>query len=85
MKQTRLKEKTTMKQEMNADVIKMVTPTAVTAVPAWAATTAYHELAEIPVKQIDLLESVEQNLALVEELQARLNFMVREVKYLMKL
>lgn len=51
----------------------------------WAPTQAYHELADIPVREIDLLESVEANLAQLEELQARLRFMVREVKYLMKI
>lgn len=50
----------------------------------WAA-VAYHELAEIPVKEVDLLEAVDENLQRLEELQARLRFMVREVKYLMKL
>lgn len=52
---------------------------------AWAPTQAYHELAEIPVREIDLLESVDANLAQLEELQSRLRFMVREVKYLMKI
>jgi hypothetical protein len=46
---------------------------------------AYHELAEVPVRQIDLLDAVEENVQLLEELQARLGFMVREVKYLLKL
>ncbi len=52
---------------------------------AWTPTAAYHEMAEVPVREIDLLESVEQNLAHVEEMQSRLSFMMREVKYLMKL
>lgn len=52
---------------------------------AWTPTAAYHELAEVPVRKVDLIESVEQNLAHVEDLQARLSFMMREVKYLMKL
>lgn len=51
----------------------------------WTATATYHELAEIPVRETDLMESVQQNLAHVEELQARLSFMMREVKYLLKL
>mgnify|MGYP001039043419 CR=1 FL=1 len=45
---------------------------------------AYHELAEVPVKEIDLFESIEANLAQIEDLQARMRFMVREVKYLLK-
>lgn len=51
---------------------------------AWAPTQAYHELADVPVREINLLESIEHNLAQLEDLQARLRFMVREVKYLMK-
>lgn len=77
-----------MKHEQRmADVIKIATLSADTnsEFVAWAPTAAYHEMAEVPVREIDLLESVEQNLAHVEELQARLSFMMREVKYLMKL
>ena len=50
----------------------------------WAPTQAYHELADVPVRDIDLFEAVEANLAQLEELQGRMRFMVREVKYLLK-
>lgn len=72
--------------ERISNVIAMTAiPSRATDYVAWTPTAAYHELADVPVREIDLLESVEQNLAHVEELQARLSFMVREVKYLMKL
>ena len=50
----------------------------------WTA-VAYHELADVPVKEINLLDAVDENLQRLDELQARLSFMIREVKYLMKL
>lgn len=77
-----------MKHEQRmADVIKIATPSSSTSAEfvAWTPTATYHELADVPVREIDLIESVEQNLAHVEDLQARLSFMMREVKYLMKL
>jgi len=76
-----------MKQDMETTVALIgVTSSlkASTADTAWAPTQAYHEMADIPVREIDLLEAVEANVAHLEELQARLRFMVREVKYLMK-
>lgn len=76
-----------MKQDLALTTVSTgTTPTlkSPNAEPLWAPTQAYHELADIPVQEIDLLESVEANLAQLEELQARLRFMVREVKYLMK-
>lgn len=50
----------------------------------WTVNQSYHELSEVPVREIDLIETLEANLAHIEDLQARLRFMVREVKYLLK-
>lgn len=75
-----------MKQEAHiptANVKTLSLPLVSTEVQ-WTA-KAYHELAEVPVREIDLLESVEDNRLQLEELQARLRFMMREVKYLLKL
>lgn len=52
---------------------------------SWTLSKAYHELDEVPVREVDLLESVEENVQRLEELQARLRFMMKEVKYLLKL
>lgn len=52
---------------------------------SWTLSKAYHELDEVPVREIDLIESVEENVHRLEDLQARLRFMMREVKYLLKL
>lgn len=51
---------------------------------SWAPIQTYHELADVPVKEIDIFEAIEANLAQLEDLQARMRFMVREVKYLLK-
>ncbi|MBX3017846.1 MAG: hypothetical protein KF767_08155 [Bdellovibrionaceae bacterium] len=78
-----------MKQDIGTTNLQMVDSTSTSRLGAgdvaWASTQAYHELADIPVREVNLLESVEANLAHLEELQARLRFMVREVKYLMKI
>lgn len=74
-----------MKQESVISTAKTLTlPLVSTADAQWAA-KAYHELAEIPVREIDLVEAVEENRLHLEELQARLRFMMKEVKYLLKL
>ncbi len=51
---------------------------------SWAPIHAYHEMADVPVKEVDLFESIEHNLATLEDMTARMRFMVREVKYLLK-
>ena len=45
---------------------------------------AYHELAEVPVQRTDLIEQVQMNLKTMTDLQSRMNFMMREIRYLMK-
>ena len=45
---------------------------------------AYHELDDVPVRKIDPLEQLERNLENLEITQARLQFVMREIRYLMK-
>lgn len=45
---------------------------------------AYHELADRPVVELDSLAQLEANLALLESLQGRLSFVLREVSGLLK-
>ena len=45
---------------------------------------AYHELADFPVVEMDALAQLQSNIALLEDLQGRLAFVMREVRYLMK-
>lgn len=45
---------------------------------------AYNEMADFPVQPTDLLEEVGQNLQHLLDLQLRLRFMTREVRYLLK-
>ena len=44
----------------------------------------YHEMADRPVVEVDALSALENNLALLENLQGRLSFLMREVSYLLK-
>lgn len=46
---------------------------------------AYNEMDDVPVKLIDPVAEVEKNLAHLQELQARMHFIMREVRYLMKI
>ncbi len=44
----------------------------------------YHELADVPVQSTDLLEQLEANMKQLEDLQSRMKFMMREIRYVMK-
>jgi len=46
---------------------------------------SYHEMADVPVREINLFDQLEQNMAQLEDLQKRMSFMMREIRYLMKL
>lgn len=45
---------------------------------------SYHEMADVPVVEVDVLSQLHANLAVLEDLQGRLSFVMREVRYLMK-
>jgi hypothetical protein len=45
---------------------------------------SYHEMADIPVRETDLLEQLEANMKQLEDLQSRMKFMMREIRYVMK-
>jgi hypothetical protein len=53
-------------------------------VTAFPMQEAYHELDEVPVRKIDPLEQLERNLEALQLTQSRLQFVMREVRYLMK-
>ena len=46
--------------------------------------TSYHELADKPVVQSDVLMQLHANLEMLNDLQGRLSFLMREVRYLLK-
>jgi len=48
------------------------------------ASVAYHELAEFPVQNVDLVDQLERHVSELGNLQARLSFLNREIRYLMK-
>lgn len=45
---------------------------------------SYHEMADQPVVEVDCLAQLHKNLEMLSDLQSRLAFMMREVRYLMK-
>lgn len=45
---------------------------------------SYHEMSDKPVVQVDCLAQLHTNLEMLSDLQSRLSFMMREVRYLMK-
>ncbi|KYG70102.1 hypothetical protein [Bdellovibrio bacteriovorus] len=45
---------------------------------------SYHELADTPVIEKDSLAQLHANIETLTDLQARLSFLMREVRYLMK-
>lgn len=45
---------------------------------------SYHELADIPVQETDVLEQLQANMKQLADLQGRMKFMMKEIRYLMK-
>ena len=45
---------------------------------------AYHELSDVPVVEMDVLEALEGNVRTLGDLHARLSFLNRELRYLLK-
>ncbi|WP_295900291.1 hypothetical protein [uncultured Bdellovibrio sp.] len=45
---------------------------------------SYHELADTPVVEVDALAQLQSNIEMLSDLQSRLSFVMREVRYLMK-
>ncbi len=50
----------------------------------YASQFSYHEMADVPVQEIDVLQALENNLNQLDVLQSRMQFMMREIRYLMK-
>ena len=46
---------------------------------------SYHELADHPVVETDLISEFKANLQLLAELQGRMSFVMKEVRYVLKL
>lgn len=45
---------------------------------------SYHEMADFPVVEVDALTQLENNMRMLEDMQSRLSFVMREVRFLMK-
>ena len=51
---------------------------------SYSAQISYHEMDTVPVREVNVLEQLHANLETLKDLQARMNFMMREIRYLMK-
>ncbi len=45
---------------------------------------SYHEMSDFPVQEQDDLLQLQTNIAMLEDLQLRFSFVMKEVRYLMK-
>lgn len=61
-----------------------------TSLPTWLDSSlslshkSYHELADTPVKEVDVLTQLNDNIAVLNDLQNRYSFLMREIRYLLK-
>ncbi|HWU44763.1 MAG TPA: hypothetical protein VN132_15030 [Bdellovibrio sp.] len=46
---------------------------------------SYHEMADMPVLEADVLGQLHTNIVLLEDLQNRLSFVMKEIRYQMKI
>ena len=45
---------------------------------------SYHEMSDTPVVEVDALKQLQENIELLNDVQNRLSFLMREVRYMMK-
>lgn len=50
----------------------------------WEGHVVYRELADFPVQMVDPLEELARSVSQLEDMQARMRFMVREIRQMMK-
>jgi hypothetical protein len=50
----------------------------------YSSQVSYHELADVPVQETDVLEQLQANMKQLADLQGRMKFMMKEIRYLMK-
>jgi len=75
MRITDLKDLTSAENELNTSAWDALSP---------VSHRSYHELADRPVLEIDALTQLETNVQMLESLQGRLAFVMREVGSLLK-
>ena len=51
---------------------------------SYSSQMTYHEMDIVPVRDVNVLEQLQTNLETLSDLQARMNFMMREIRYLLK-
>ncbi len=45
---------------------------------------SYHEMAEVPVREVSQLDQLQANLNALMDVNGRMKFMMREIRYMMK-
>jgi hypothetical protein len=54
-------------------------------VSAWEGNVVYREMADVPVQIVDPLDELARSVSQLEDMQARLRFMMREIRTAMKI
>lgn len=79
-----LKEEDKMRtNEVNPAVNKVLASSALST-SLVSTEVSYHELSEVPVREVDLLEQLQSNMAQLQDLHSRMSFVMKEVRYLLK-
>ena len=52
---------------------------------SWDSQLVYREMADVPVQIVDPVEELTRSVAQLEDMQARLRFMMREIRGMMKI
>lgn len=75
-----------MRQSQNKDQINELSQTSTwdSFVTSPVSHKSYHELADQPVVERDALVQLQANVEMLADLQGRLSFLMREVRYVMK-
>ncbi|MCE3009360.1 MAG: hypothetical protein LW875_01950 [Proteobacteria bacterium] len=66
------------------EIPKNLTPSAGLVLEKSVGQMSYFEMDEVPVREVSLIEQLDTNLSKLENLQAKHQFMMREIRYLMK-
>lgn len=74
-------------KNMETTATPIVNPVTVATVETsvnYAADLSYHEMADVPVTRVSQIEQLRANIAQLEDMSARIKFMTKEIRYLMK-
>lgn len=71
----------TQNTESQENILATIQPTEAF---SYSSQTVYHEMDAVPVRDVNVLEQLQANMKTLKDLQSRMNFMMREIRYVMK-